>query len=43
MTREDLTEKILDIKRAKGWSWKHITSEMAACPKFSSSALCLVR
>lgn len=25
MKREDLTEKILDIKRAKGWSWAHIT------------------
>jgi cyanate lyase len=24
MKRADLTEKILDIKRAKGWSWKHI-------------------
>ncbi|HEY7552433.1 MAG TPA: cyanase [Hyphomicrobiaceae bacterium] len=24
MKREDLTEKILDIKREKGWSWKHI-------------------
>jgi cyanate lyase len=22
--RADLTEKILDIKRAKGWTWKHI-------------------
>jgi cyanate lyase len=26
MQRADLTEKILDIKRAKGWSWKHICS-----------------
>ena len=25
MTREDLTEKILDIKREKGWSWRFIT------------------
>jgi cyanate lyase len=24
MTRADLTEKILDIKRERGWSWKHI-------------------
>jgi cyanate lyase len=24
MKRADLTEKILDIKREKGWSWKHI-------------------
>ena len=26
MTREQLTEKILDIKRAKGWTWAHITA-----------------
>jgi cyanate lyase len=24
MKRADLTEKILDIKRERGWSWKHI-------------------
>jgi cyanate lyase len=24
MTRDQLTEKILDIKRERGWSWKHI-------------------
>jgi cyanate lyase len=24
MTRTDLTEKLLDIKREKGWTWKHI-------------------
>ncbi len=24
MTREDLTEKILDIKRENGWSWQYI-------------------
>jgi cyanate lyase len=28
MTREELTEKILDVKRSKGWSWKHITGEI---------------
>ncbi|HUN12978.1 MAG TPA: cyanase, partial [Rhabdaerophilum sp.] len=28
MKRSDLTEKILDIKRAKGWSWKHICDEI---------------
>ncbi len=28
MTREELTEKILDIKRAKGWTWKQITTEI---------------
>jgi cyanate lyase len=26
--REELTEKILDIKRERGWSWKHITGEI---------------
>ncbi|HEY7384330.1 MAG TPA: cyanase [Beijerinckiaceae bacterium] len=28
MTRDKLTEKILDIKREKGWTWKHITDEI---------------
>ncbi len=28
MKREDLTEKLLDIKREKGWSWKHICQEI---------------
>ena len=28
MKREQLTEKILDIKRDKGWTWKHITTEI---------------
>jgi len=28
MRREELTEKILDIKREKGWTWKHITTEI---------------
>jgi cyanate lyase len=28
MKRSDLTEKILDIKREKGWSWEHICSEI---------------
>jgi cyanate lyase len=28
MTRADLTERILDIKREKGWSWKHICAEI---------------
>ncbi len=28
MTRSELTEKILDIKRAKGWTWKHIAAEI---------------
>ena len=28
MKRADLVEKILDIKREKGWTWKHITDEI---------------
>ena len=28
MKREHLTEKLLDIKREKGWSWKHICQEI---------------
>ena len=28
MKRAELTEKILDIKREKGWSWKYICTEI---------------
>ena len=28
MLRSDLTEKLLDIKREKGWSWKHICEKI---------------
>jgi len=28
MKRSDLTEKILDIKRAKGWTWKYICEQI---------------
>ena len=28
MLRSDLTEKLLDIKREKGWSWKHICEQI---------------
>jgi cyanate lyase len=28
MKRADLVEKILDIKREKGWTWKYITEEI---------------
>jgi len=28
MKRADLTEKILDLKREKGWSWKHICGQI---------------
>ncbi len=27
MTRADLTEKLLDIKREKGWTWKYICEQ----------------
>ena len=28
MQRSELTEKILDIKREKGWSWKYIHEQI---------------
>jgi hypothetical protein len=28
MRREQLSEKLLDIKRARSWSWKYITGEI---------------
>ena len=28
MRRDELTEKILDIKREKGWTWKYICAEI---------------
>ncbi len=28
MKRADLTEKMLDIKRERGWSWKHVTDSI---------------
>ena len=28
MTREGLTEKLLDIKRENGWSWRHICDQI---------------
>jgi cyanate lyase len=28
MRRDELTEKILDVKRSEGWSWRHITEEI---------------
>jgi cyanate lyase len=28
MTREQLTEKILDVKREHGWTWRHICDEI---------------
>jgi cyanate lyase len=34
MYRSDLTEKILDIKRQKGWKWKHICREIGGSSEF---------
>ena len=34
MKRADLTEKILDIKREKGWTWKHICGEIGGMSPF---------
>ena len=34
MTRAELTEKILDIKRTKGWSWKHICRQIGGSSEF---------
>ena len=32
MTRDDLTEKLLDIKREKGWTLEiHLRARSAAC------------
>ena len=39
MTRADLTEKLLDIKREKGWSWKQICSEIGMSPVLITGAL----
>src|SRR5206468_11982294 len=34
MKRSDLTEKILDIKREKGWTWKYICGEIGGFSEF---------
>jgi len=40
MKRADLTEKILDIKRQNGWTWKHICSEIGGfSPMLITAAL----
>lgn len=40
MKRADLTEKLLDIKRAKGWTWKHIAEEIGgASPVLVTAAV----
>ncbi len=40
MKRADLTEKILDIKREKGWSWKYICGQIGGMsPMLVTAAL----
>jgi cyanate lyase len=34
MRRSELTEKILDVKREKGWKWKHICKEIGGSSEF---------
>src|SRR5437667_8563176 len=34
MQRSDLTEKILDLKREKNWTWKHICGEIGGMSPF---------
>src|ERR1051326_1137956 len=40
MQRAQLTEKILDVKRQKGWSWKYICGEIGGfSPMLITAAL----
>jgi len=41
MKREDLTEKLLDIKREKGWSWKYIHEQIGGLSPFLITAACM--
>jgi cyanate lyase len=41
MKREDLTEKLLDIKREKGWTWKHIQAEIGGLSPILITAACM--
>ena len=41
MKREDLTEKLLDIKRDKGWSWKFIQDEIGGLSPILITAACM--
>ena len=41
MKREDLTEKLLDIKREKGWTWKHIQDEIGGLSPILITAACM--
>jgi len=41
MTRAELTEKILDIKREKGWSWKYICEKIGGYSEVLIVGACL--
>ena len=41
MKRDDLTEKLLDIKREKGWTWKHIQDAIGGLSPILITAACL--
>ena len=41
MKREDLTEKLLDIKREKGWSWKYICERIGGFSEVLIVGACL--
>ena len=41
MKRADLSEKILDIKREKGWTWKHICAEIGGLSEILITAALL--
>ena len=41
MQRADLTEKLLDIKREKGWTWKYIQDEIGGISPILITAACM--
>ncbi|MHB8283320.1 MAG: cyanase [Caulobacteraceae bacterium] len=41
MTRDDLTEKLLDIKREHGWTWAHICEVIGGLSPMLITAACL--
>ena len=41
MKRADLTEKLLDIKRENGWSWKYICEEIGGLSPILITAACM--
>ena len=41
MKRSDLTEKLLDIKREKGWTWKYICEQIGGYSEVLIVGACL--